>query len=97
MRVTIRRQADRDLDGIFDWIARDNPAAAERHVGRLVAAALALGDFPERGPLRPEIGERERSLAVGRYVILYTVGGETVEILRFVHGARDLGEVLGEE
>ena len=54
MRVTIRRQADRDLDGIFDWIARDNPAAAQRHVGRLAAAALALRDFPNHCGRRSE-------------------------------------------
>ena len=90
MRVTIRPSADHDLDDIFDWIAEDNPDAAERHVRRLVDAALALRDFPERGPLRPEIGEGVRSLTVARYLILYRIESDVVEIVRFIHGARDL-------
>ncbi|MGC6400686.1 type II toxin-antitoxin system RelE/ParE family toxin [Sphingomonas sp. FW199] len=94
MRVTIRPQADRDLDEIYDWIARDDPAAAERHVRRLVTAALALSDFPERGPMRPDIAEGARSIVVGRYLVLYAIVGETVEIVRFLHGARDMGRGL---
>lgn len=90
MRVTIRPSADHDLDDIFDWIAEDDPDAAERYVRRLVDVALSLCTFPERGPLRPEIGEGVRSLTIGRYLVLYRTEGNTVEIVRFVHGARDL-------
>jgi plasmid stabilization system protein ParE len=28
MKVLIRSEADRDLDGIFEWIAKNNPRAA---------------------------------------------------------------------
>ena len=93
MRVTIRPSANHDLDGIFDWIAEDNPDAAERHVRRLVEAALALHDFPERGPLRSEIGEGVRSLTVARYLVLYRIESDAVEIVRFIHGARDLKRI----
>jgi toxin ParE1/3/4 len=67
-RVTIRPSADRDLDEIFDWIARDDVDAAERQVRRLIAATLAFRDYPERGRARPEIGEGMRSLVNGRYL-----------------------------
>ena len=93
MRVMIRPSADHDLDGIFDWIVQDDPDAAERHVRRLVGVALSLSDFPGRGPLRPEIGEGVRSLNVGRYLVLYRIEGDVVEIVRFIHGARDLREI----
>ncbi|PZU56764.1 MAG: hypothetical protein DI547_15595 [Sphingobium sp.] len=96
MRVTIRPQADRDLGEIFDWIARDDAGAAERHVRHLVSAALALRNFPKRGSPRPEIAEDARSLVVGRYLILYRVTANGVEIVRFVHAARHLDDLFGD-
>ncbi|QIG78682.1 type II toxin-antitoxin system RelE/ParE family toxin [Stakelama tenebrarum] len=90
-RVHILPSADRDLGEIYHWIAQDDPLAAEAHVRRLVAAAQQLRDFPERGMARPEIGEGARSWAVGRYLLLYRTGKERVEIVRFLHGARDMG------
>jgi plasmid stabilization system protein ParE len=35
MKVTIHEAAAADLDGIFDWISRDNPRAAAELVQRL--------------------------------------------------------------
>ncbi|MCA1199423.1 type II toxin-antitoxin system RelE/ParE family toxin [Sphingomonas sp. R647] len=96
MRVAILPSADRDLDAIYDWIAEDDAEAAARHVRRLVAAALSLRDFPMRDMARPEIGAGARSLIVGRYLVLYRVSGERVEIVRFVHGAREVGGLWGE-
>ncbi|MGQ0659591.1 type II toxin-antitoxin system RelE/ParE family toxin [Sphingosinicella sp.] len=92
--VFIRRSADRDLDDIFAWIAADDPAAAERLVHRLVSAARRLADFPDSGTPRPELGKGIRSLPAGRYLLLYGVGPDSVEIVRFVHGARDLSGLV---
>tara|TARA_Y100000815_G_scaffold132236_1_gene119380 strand:- start:1279 stop:1572 length:294 start_codon:yes stop_codon:yes gene_type:complete len=89
-RVYILPSADRDLDEIYDWIAQDDPLAAEAHVRQLVAVAERLRDFPERGMARPEIGEGARSWAVGRYLLLYRVSDGRVEIVRFLHGAREM-------
>jgi toxin ParE1/3/4 len=59
-------------------------------VRRLVGAALRLSDFPERGRARPEIAEGARSLVVGQYLVLYRICENAAEIVRFIHGARDL-------
>ncbi len=93
--VLIRPSADRDMDEIFAWIARDDPVAAERLVRRIFEAAKSLRDFPERGTLHPEIGRDARSLLVGRYLILYRAGPDRVDVLRIVHGARKLTGLLG--
>jgi toxin ParE1/3/4 len=91
VRILVRRRsADDDLDDIFSWIAAHDPAAAERHVRRLVASTERLADYPEIGRARPEIGEGARSLVVGQYLVLYRVTAREVEIVRFVHGARDV-------
>ena len=94
--IVLRRSADRDLDDIYDWIAADDPVAAERHVRRIVAAAKRLAAFSESGRARPEIGEGARSLVVGRYLVLYRIERERVEIVRIVHGAREVGGLLDE-
>ncbi len=88
--IVLRRSADRDLDDIYDWIAADDPVAAERHIRRIVAAAERLADFPETGRARPEIGEGARSVTVGRYLLLYRIERECVDIVRIVHGAREV-------
>jgi plasmid stabilization system protein ParE len=45
--------ARRDLSGIRGYIAAFNPYAAERMVGKLVAAVEALAEYPERGRWHP--------------------------------------------
>lgn len=95
--VFILPSADADLGEIFDWIASDDPDAAERFVNRLVDSARRLSAFPERGTSRPEIGAGLRSLVVGSYLILYRVSPERVDIVRFAHGARELERLLDGE
>ena len=43
------RAARRDLDAIVDYIALDNPAAAEKTFRAIVAAVGRLIDFPDMG------------------------------------------------
>ena len=95
-RVDIRPSADADLDDIYEWIARDDPQAAERTVERIVDAAKRLRHFPDSGTSRPELGPQARSIVIGKYLVLYRVGSDSVDILRVVHGARDLGGMLDE-
>jgi toxin ParE1/3/4 len=96
--MIIRRlpQAVRDVDDIWHHIAQDNPAAATRMVERLAHGVARLADFPLSGPARPEIGEGARSMPIGAYLVLYRIAPDAVEIVRVIHGARDLGGVLGE-
>ncbi len=91
--VFILPSADADLSEIHDWIANDDLRAADRLVDRLVEATRRLKDFPDRGTPRPELSDAARSLVVGNYLILYRVGPERVDIVRIVHGARDLSDL----
>jgi toxin ParE1/3/4 len=95
--VFILPSATADLDEIYEYIARDNAAAAERHVVRLVEAARRLSAFPLRGRARPALGDTIRSIVEGQYVILYRAGTERVDVVRFIHGARDLEGLVDRE
>lgn len=45
-RYILSEDADRDLDGIWDYIAADNVDAADRWIGKLFDAFDAIGDTP---------------------------------------------------
>jgi toxin ParE1/3/4 len=90
MELRFSRRAETDLEDIADFIARDNPARAISYVRELREHCRRLLAFPKAAPLRPELGEGVRLSVFGRYVILYLVHREILEIRRVVHGARDL-------
>lgn len=82
MKVVWTRQARSRLAEIRDFIARDNPAAADRHLQRLIERAQVVTQFPALGREIPELpGTALRELIEGNYRIVYRVRQETVEIL----------------
>jgi addiction module RelE/StbE family toxin len=94
MKIIIRAKADEDLDGIFAWIARDNPRAATEMIRRIRAriGLLVETGFPDMGRIGRDPGTRE--LVVGPYIIVYEVHRERDElvVLAIFHGAQDRGE-----
>ena len=88
-------KADKALDDLADiwtYIAADNPAAADKLVAELLSLFDKTADFPEMGRAAIEIKPGLRVLTQGRYLLLYRVIAEvqTIELVRVVHGARDL-------
>ncbi|MEO9340489.1 type II toxin-antitoxin system RelE/ParE family toxin [Mesorhizobium sp. SB112] len=81
---------ENDLIDIWCSIAPDSPAAADRVLDHISERILQLADFPESGPARPEIAEDARALSVANYLVLYRIFDERIEIIRVVHGARDV-------
>jgi toxin ParE1/3/4 len=90
VRLVRTPAAEQDLIDIWATIALDNRAAADRVYDQFLQRAIVLTDFPELGPSRPEISEDIRTLTCGRYLILYRILPDAIEIARIVHGARDL-------
>ena len=83
-----------DLPEAWLSIAQDNPKAADRWVDAVDAAAGRLAGFPALGRARDEVIVGVRSLAVGKYLIFYAESPDGVDVLRVLHGARDLDEIL---
>lgn len=84
------RRARQDLIDIWDHIESDNPAAGDTLFDRIDEACLRLLEHPRLGPARNDIRPGLRYLIVNEYVVLYRIVGEDVEIVRVVHGRRDL-------
>jgi toxin ParE1/3/4 len=92
--VVLTPFAETDLDDIWFEIALDNPAAADRVIDAIRRRSEQLSTFSESGRLRPDIAADARSLTVGNYLVLYRHFKATIEIVRIVHGARDLTALL---
>jgi toxin ParE1/3/4 len=93
-RVVHSPAAEDDLLEIWVGLAANNVSAAERLANDLRAATQLLATQPLIGKARREFGAEIRSFPVRDYVIVYRpiLGG--VELVRVVHGARDLERVL---
>ena len=84
-------------DGLLEiWVglAANNVSAAERLMDDLDVATQILATQPLIGKARREFSPEIRSFSVRDYVIVYRpiMGG--VELVRVVHGARDLERLL---
>jgi toxin ParE1/3/4 len=80
--------AQTDRDAIFDYIEADSPRAAVAVDARIREQVETLARFPHSG--RPGRIEGTRELVISRtpYIVAYRITGNTVRILRVLHGAR---------
>ncbi len=90
---TKTRQAEEDLIDIWLYIAQDNPSAADHLLDTIESKGRLLAENPLLGQARPDIAEDFRYLPVGRYLMLYRVTDEGIELVRMVHGMRLLSEM----
>lgn len=86
--------AENDLIDIWFAIATDSPLAADCFLNAVSERILQLADFPESGPLRPDIAAQARALTIGNYLVLYRIAQKHIEIVRVVHGARDVSTLF---
>lgn len=93
-RIVHSPAAEDDLLEIWVGLAANNVSAAERLMDDLDAATRLMAMQPLIGKARREFGVGIRSFPVRGYVLVYRpiLGG--VELVRVVHGARDLERVL---
>jgi addiction module RelE/StbE family toxin len=80
-----------DLEEVADYISKDSPHYAAAFVREARDAARSLVILAERGRIVPEFNHSSiRELFVGSYRLIYQVTEQTVIVLGFIHGARDL-------
>ena len=87
-----------DLERIVAYIAPHNPVAAEQLGNQLLDAALSLHTFPERGRMVPEFRQAElREIIFRSYRIIFRMNNtdQSLEIVRFWHGARGFPHIPG--
>jgi toxin ParE1/3/4 len=92
VRYTVR--ARQDLIDIWLEVNEVDPSAADELYNRLEARVEILRRFPTSGPLRPDKAPEARALVELPYLILYRIIPEGVQIVRVLHGARNIDLTL---
>lgn len=90
MHVRLSSDAEKDLDAIFSYIARENPAAAHRQIDRVLTTISMLETFPLLGKPGRVKDTRELVVARTRFFVVYTIPDAFhVDVERVLHAARD--------
>ncbi len=87
MRVHWTRRAQRRLDRHIGYLALYSPRAAEETLDRILDFVDTLADHPLLGHEGRYIGTRELVVENGRYVTVYRVRGQLVQIVT-IHDTR---------
>jgi len=87
-------QAQIDLDEIWLFIAEDNIDTADKFHDLLLSKFIALAGQPLMGRTRDELRPNVRGFPVGNYIIFYRDTLEHIEIIRVLHGARDIENIF---
>ncbi len=103
LKIVAEKQIERhssviedDLPGIYAFIAKDDPAAAEQVLGAIEETFRQISHHPECGTVfrtRNSTLLKLRMLPVNgfrNYLVFYRDDGESIRVLYVVHGARHL-------
>jgi len=95
-RVRWTEPAWENVKSAAEYIEKDSPRYAAALIREAREASRSLRRFANRGRVVPEIGDPSvRELFVfTSYRMLYRVLDREVQILAFIHGARDLMKAL---
>lgn len=93
MKIRQTAQAKADLINVWLRIAAHDKATANRVLDDIARRISQLAAYPELGKARPEIASDARALVSERWLILYQITTDCVQIVRVVDGSRDLSKL----
>jgi toxin ParE1/3/4 len=83
-------RARSDLLDIWLYIAERDAAAADRVIDEIERVCGLLIEHPKMGRERPEVAPGIRSFVAVSWVIFYRADDGGLNIVRVIHGARDI-------
>ncbi len=79
-----------DLDDTWDFVAEDNPDAADRLIAEILAAIGHLVSFPKQGHKRPDLTPQPLRFALVReYLIAFAPDEKPLWVVAVMHGRRN--------
>lgn len=94
-KFSLTTQAASDVDEIWEYIAESNLDAADNVLASLYKAMGKLAQMPGIGSLKPMLADdRHRFWVVAPYVIVYRPETSPLQIIRVLHGSRDIANLL---
>ncbi len=89
MTLLISPEAESDLLGIWHYIFQ------ESNTESIIDGIFLVARHPFAGRLRSELRAGLRSFPIRSYVLFYRIDGENINILRVLHGQRDIETLFG--
>lgn len=86
MNVRWAKDATRQLAAAHEYVAADNPTAADRLLLRITQAVERLGSHPRVGREGRVRDTRELIIPATPYIVAYRIKGSTVQVLAVLHG-----------
>jgi len=87
MKLRWTRLALQDLRDLHEYIAEDNPSAANRMVTRIQDATQRLKNHPQMGRPGRVQGTHELVIAGSPYIVVYILGDSEIQIVAVIHSA----------
>ena len=98
MPTIIKRASARtDLIEIWENIADHSEGRADKFIDQLDQKIQLLGKKPNLGQPRDELAKDLRSFPFGRYIIFFLPLADGIELIRVLHGGRDLDAIFHPE
>jgi len=94
MKIKWLRKALLNLQEEAEYIALDSPDSARHVMVRILEQIDQLTEYPESGRVGRIAGTRELVVTGTPYIVPYRIKGNSIEILRVFHSARQWPKLL---
>lgn len=92
--VKVAAAAEEDLREIWAYVAERNTEAAGNLIKEITRRFAVLRDHPQMGREQDKLMVNLRSFVIKNYIIFYQPFERGIEILRVLHGTRDVGSIF---
>jgi toxin ParE1/3/4 len=95
--ILIKPLAQADLLDIWNFIASDSFDKADQLLKKIDSQLKMLASNPGMGTKRDSLAPNLRSFPLGNYLIFYRSINQGIEVIRVIHGARDIQSLFEED
>jgi toxin ParE1/3/4 len=98
VRLAWSPASEADLLQLWSYLATQaSIEVADEQVRKIQQACEVLRDWPHSGRARVALIPGMRSVAVKPYVLFYRVAEDAIEVVRVLHGHRDIEAIFSDE
>ena len=93
-KLRIRPRASEDLIEIWSYFADDSVANADAFIDKFCETLNVAAPSAWLGHQRADLAPELQSFPFARCIIFYCAGADAIEIVRVLHGARDIENIF---
>jgi toxin ParE1/3/4 len=98
MAIVVKRpRAELDLLDLWDYIADDSIDRADAFLDRIESKLQTLAQNPGLGRRREELSAGLQSFPINSYVVFYRAMANGIDVIRVLHGSRDIEGIFNQD